>query len=40
MAETEALAFKTGYLLACCNLVNLHDEPHLACEPAAHGRLP
>jgi hypothetical protein len=35
MTKAEDLAFKTGYLLACCNLVNLHDEPGLACDVLA-----
>lgn len=30
MTEAETLAFKTGYLLACCNLRHLHDEPGMA----------
>ena len=32
-AEIEKLrqnSFSNGYLLACCNLVNLHDRPELA----------
>lgn len=37
MTEAEALAFKTGYLIACCNLVHLHDEPGLACDVLAEG---
>jgi hypothetical protein len=30
MTDAETLAFKTGYLLACCNLQNLHDQPGMA----------
>ncbi len=32
-ADTEyakALAFNTGYLIACCNIENLHGEPGIA----------
>lgn len=32
MTEAESLAFKTGYLLACCNLTNLHDQPTIAAD--------
>lgn len=35
MTEAETLAFKTGYLIACCNLVNLHDEPCIASDVLA-----
>lgn len=30
MTEEEISAWKNGYLIACCNLVLLHDEPCLA----------
>lgn len=30
MIDAEKLAFAHGYLLACCNLVNMHDRPELA----------
>lgn len=31
LAEAEAAAeFSRGYLIACCNLVNLHDQPEVA----------
>jgi hypothetical protein len=33
--DAEALAFKAGYLIACCNIVNLHDEPGIACDVLA-----
>jgi hypothetical protein len=35
MAEAETLAFKTGYLIACCNVVNLHDQPGIAYDVLA-----
>jgi hypothetical protein len=35
VTEAEVLSFKTGYMLACCNLVNLHDEPGLAYDVLA-----
>lgn len=30
MTEAEEAAWKNGYLIACCNLTNLHDRPELA----------
>lgn len=35
MTDAETAAFKAGYLLACCNLHNLHNEPGLACDVLA-----
>lgn len=34
MSETEGekRAFNAGYVLACCNLQNLHDEPTIAAD--------
>lgn len=32
MTDAEEAAFKVGYLIVCCNLVNLHDEPFLAAD--------
>ncbi|KAB2728213.1 hypothetical protein [Brucella anthropi] len=29
-ADAEKSAFEHGYVLACCNIVNLHDEPTIA----------
>lgn len=31
-AKKEKIAFYNGYLLACCNLANLHDRPCLASD--------
>jgi len=33
--DAEALAFKAGYLIACCNIAHLHDEPGIACDVLA-----
>ena len=30
LAAAEKIAFEHGYVLACCNIVNLHDEPTIA----------
>jgi len=30
-------AFKAGYLLACCNVVNLHNEETIAADVLAEG---
>lgn len=30
LAAAEKTAFEHGYVLACCNIVNLHDEPTIA----------
>lgn len=30
LAAAEKAAFEHGYVLACCNIVNLHDEPTIA----------
>lgn len=30
LAMAEKIAFEHGYVLACCNIVNLHDEPTIA----------
>jgi hypothetical protein len=35
MTDAEKLAFNTGYLIACCNLVNMHDRPCLASDVLA-----
>lgn len=35
MTDAENAAFKAGYLLACCNLQNLHDQPGIACDVLA-----
>ncbi len=32
MSEAEKLAFNNGYLIACCNLANMHGEHCLACD--------
>jgi hypothetical protein len=33
--DAEKFAFNTGYLLACCNIVNLHDQPGIAYDVLA-----
>ncbi|GFE97537.1 hypothetical protein [Gluconobacter sp. Gdi] len=35
MREAKKQAFNQGYLIACCNLTNLHDEPSIACDVLA-----
>jgi hypothetical protein len=35
MTKAEKAAFNHGYLLACCNLMNLHNEPELASDVLA-----
>ena len=32
MTSAESMAFKAGYLMACCNLVHSHDSPELAAD--------
>lgn len=39
MSDAEKSAFKAGYLLACCNLVHLHDEDCLAADVLAEAGL-
>jgi hypothetical protein len=39
MSDAETLAFKTGYLLACCNLHNLHDQPTMARDVLAEASI-
>ena len=39
MSPAETRAFKAGYLIACCNLVNLHDRPELAHDVLAEGSI-
>lgn len=33
--KAEDVAFKAGYLIACCNIVSMHDEPGIACDVLA-----
>lgn len=35
MTKAEIAAWKNGYLIACCNLTNLHDRPELASDVLA-----
>lgn len=35
MTEAEKAAFNNGYLIACCNLTNMHNEPCLASDVLA-----
>ncbi|MBM3096632.1 hypothetical protein JRX38_01100 [Gluconobacter cerinus] len=35
LREAKKQAFNQGYLIACCNLTNLHDEPSVACDVLA-----
>jgi len=35
MTNAEKAAFNNGYLLACCNLANMHDRPCLAADVLA-----
>lgn len=37
MTREEQLAFSRGYLIACCNLDNLHDMPCVASDVLAEG---
>ncbi len=39
LKEAETYGFKAGYLIACCNLVNLHDQPSIACDVLAEAGL-
>lgn len=32
MTDAERAAFNRGYLIACCNLANLHNEPCIASD--------
>lgn len=32
MSKENELAFKVGYVMACCNLQNLFDQPTMAAE--------
>lgn len=32
MTDAENAAFNRGYLIACCNLANLHNEPCIASD--------
>ena len=34
-SDSDTLEFKRGYMLACCNLVNMHDEPTIGAEVLA-----
>jgi len=35
MSPAETAAFKAGYLLACCTMQNMHDQPGIACDVLA-----
>jgi hypothetical protein len=35
VTEAEEAAWKNGYLIACCNLANMHDRPSLAADVLA-----
>lgn len=35
MTDAEKRAFNRGYLIACCNVANLHDEPCIASDVLA-----
>ncbi|MDH0126000.1 hypothetical protein N7376_18630 [Brucella intermedia GD04153] len=30
LKEENKRAFRSGYIIACCNIVHLHDEPNIA----------
>ncbi len=35
MTEAEIKAFNAGYMIACCNFVNMHNEPTVGAEVLA-----
>lgn len=37
MTKEERAAWQNGYLIACCNLANMHDRPCLASDVLAEG---
>jgi uncharacterized membrane protein len=39
MTEAEIKAWKNGYLIACCNLTNMHDQPSLASDVLAEAAI-
>ena len=39
MTEREIAAWKNGYLMACCNLANMHDQPSLASDVLAEAAI-